>query len=126
MLSILGIAGGFLCAYRNSHEIVLFCFSLLVILFSVFATLMSIISFFTTIELTKSGIKIRNVLSRSFDWSEINSWTQKQNGSIVELQIDSGKKIALLNMATNRFSNDLIAATLNKYVGAPSKSTNAG
>ena len=119
-LSIVGVFGGMLCAQLNWNDTVLFGFSVLVVLFAIFAIWISIKSFFTTVMLTKSGIKIYHMRRRTFDWSDIETWKQQSNGACVEFRTTDGKTVSVQNMATNRLTNDMIAATLNHYVGPPS------
>jgi len=118
-LSIAGVGGGLLCAHLNWDDRVLSGFSVLVVVFAVFAIWVSIKSFFTTVLLTRSGIKIYHMRQRTFDWSVIKTWKQQSNGAIVEFQTYDGKTISVQNMATNKSTNNLIAATLNHYVGPP-------
>ena len=119
-LSIAGVFGGVLCAQLNWGDRGLFGFSVFVVLFAIFAFWISIKSFFTTVMLTKSGIKIHHIQRRTFDWSAIETWKQQSNGTCVELKTIDGETVSIQNMATNRLANDMIAATLNKYVGPPS------
>ena len=119
-LSIAGVGGGLLCAHLNWDDRVLLGFSVLVVVFAVFAIWISIKSFFTTVLLTRSGIKIYHMRQRTFDWSVIKTWKQQSNGTCVELKTIDGETVSIQNMATNRLANDMIAATLNKYVGPPS------